>query len=126
MRTVIRGIDFAMNTNQMFKTEYATNDVIATCFGVTQTYNYNKNGQRQGAKGWSYKVYVPAREMIISIKVDDLTCAVDASQLLLAPAQVKFTNFSAFFYVGKNSQLEISCKADSAEEVAVNYEQEVF
>lgn len=117
-------INIVLNSDVVFKSEdyeFADSDVVAVCMGATEKYRYDTNGNKTDSQmGWSYKVYVPARDMMISIGVENLTCAINAKKQGIT--EVKFINFRATFYVDRKGYIQLSCKADRAEKVVSDNE----
>ena len=114
---MIKGKDFILNADTIFKTEtydFADTDISATCLGATKKYQYDAEGNKTDVQiGWTYKVYVAARDLMINVGVEDLDCAVDITKQGIS--LVNFINFRATFYVDRNGRLQLSCKADTAE-----------
>lgn len=117
MKSTIKGKDFVLNADVIFKTDdydFVDSDIVATCMDATKKYRYDEKGNKTDVQvGWNYEVYVAKRKLVINISVEDLKCAYDFDDDELQ--QIKFTNFRATFYVNRNSFLELSCKADKAE-----------
>lgn len=117
---MLKGSDFILNADVIFKSddyEFQDSDVTATCMGAKEKYLYSDEGVKTVTQcGWTYKVYVPARELLINVSVEDNKCAIDNRSSGLK--QVKFTNFRATFYVNRKGFLDLSCKADKAELVS--------
>nr|WP_130789590.1 hypothetical protein [Lachnoclostridium pacaense] len=116
----IRGIDFVLGADLVFSPEdsaFMDSDIIATCFGAREKFLYSDDGRKTITQiGWTYTVYVPERDLMINISVEDHQCAIDRE--IKSPQEVRFTNFRATFYVSRDKYLELSCKADKAELVA--------
>lgn len=116
---MIMGKDFAFGADTVFmQGNYGleNSEAIATVLGVAKRFKYDEQGHKTDIQiGWSYKTYVPNRDMMININVDELFCAIDAMEPGLT--QVKFTGFSATFYVDRKGFLQLSCKAEKAERV---------
>lgn len=114
---MLKGSDFILNADVIFKSDdyvFQDSDIVATCLGVKEKFLYSEDGRKTITQiGWTYKVYVESRDLMINISVEDNKCAFDATKKGLR--EVKFTNFRATFYVNKNHFLELSCKADKAE-----------
>ena len=124
---IIRGIDFVMGADLIFSPsdyDFADSDIVATCMGVKEKFLYSEDGKKTITQsGWTYKVYVPARDIVINVSVEGNKFAFDATQKGLK--EVKFTNFRATFYVNRNNFLELSCKADKAELVTATTSQTI-
>lgn len=116
---MILGKNFKLNAETIFdKEDYEIqdSDVIATCFGAKEKFLYSSDGKKTITQcGWTYKVYVQERDMMINISVEDNNCAIDPKQK--GYSEVRFTNFWATFYVNSKGYLDLSCKADKAESV---------
>lgn len=114
---MILGKEFKLNANTIFDKEdyeFQDSDIVATCFGVKEKFLYSEDGVKTITQcGWTYKVYVQERDMMINISVEDNKCAIDPTKK--GYNEIKFTNFWATFYVNKKGFLELSCKADKAE-----------
>lgn len=112
----IRGIDFVIGAELMFSPEdaaFANSDVVATCFGAKEKFLYSDEGVKTITQtGWTYEVFVPERNLMINVSVEDNHCAIDKEKK--GPSEVEFTNFRATFYVNRKGFLELSCKADKA------------
>ena len=127
MNSTIRGKDFVLNADVIFKSddyEFIDSDVIATCLDATEKYQYDKEGNKTDVQiGWNYEVRVPKRKLSIIISVENLKCAFDFDNDDVQ--KIKFTNFRATFYVNRNNFLELSCKADKAESVKATTSQTI-
>lgn len=114
---IIRGNDFVIGADLMFSPEdsaFMDSDAIAICMGAKEKYLYNKERVKTDTQvGWTYAVYVPERDLMINVSVDDKHCAIDREKK--KPQEVRFTNFKATFYVNPKGFLDLSCKADKAE-----------
>lgn len=117
---MIKGKDFIIKADTIFETEeydIADDDVTAVVLGAKEKFLYDDNGTKTITQiGWTYTVFVPARNMTISIAVEERDCAIDVKHDSLV--KVVFTNFRATFYVDRDGHLQLSCKADSAKKVA--------
>ena len=115
----IRGSDFKLSANDIFTVgnwELTESVIDAAVLSAKKKYKYDEKGQKTEIQvGWSYKTYVPERNLIISVSVEDLACAIDTTASDIQ--QVKFSGFAATFYVDRKGFLQLSCKAEKAESV---------
>ena len=127
MANYIKGKDFPLNVVQVFNDaslDAVSNNVVATCLGVSPRFAYANGVKTSKQTGWGYKIYIPNRDLILTVAVNDLVCAVE-QDANLSPVSVQFTNLIATFYVDNSGRLALSCKADKAESVIDN-ERESF
>lgn len=127
MSNFIKGKDFPLSGAQLVNgasLDAGNNDVVVTCLGVSPRFEYVNGAKTSKQIGWGYKIYLPARNLILTVSVDDTICAFK-QEATLSPRSVKFTNLTATFYVDGSGRLALSCKAEKAESVAID-EQESF
>ena len=92
---------------------------ILYCKNIFPTYMYNKSGTQTTVQiGWSYQCIVKERNNAsIFVKVQDMNCVVSSEELAFGLVPLQFSGFRGTWWVTKDGDIQLSCRADSVEVV---------
>jgi len=88
------------------------------CKAVYPMFDYDSNGAQKQQVGWSYQCLVKERNNAsIFVKVRDMNCVIDQTRLVFGMVELHCNGFRGTWWVDKNGDIQLSCRADSVEVV---------
>ena len=83
-------------------------------------YEYDSNAKKFSTNqlGWTYQCTVEQQNnTTVFVKVNDMTRIVTDEELSQGPVALTFAGFKGTWWVDKDGDLQLSCKADIAERI---------
>lgn len=104
-------------TNAPYTSERGDDSGKLTCKAVKPYFEYDKVTGKQSTNqiGWKYQCRVDALDVTIFVKVADKNCAVTEAELKKGPVDLGFIGFKGIWWIDKDNQFQLSCKADFVE-----------
>lgn len=105
-------------TNAPYTQERGDDSGVLTCKAVKPYYEYDSNAGKFSNHqiGWSYQCTVEEQNSAtVFVKVNDMNRAVTDEELSQGPVALTFADFKGTWWIDKNGDLQLSCKAVVAE-----------